>query len=144
MVAIEGNGDATEAEVPATELQWGDGDSQRCEGETEGGMEGKGGRGRGRERRRRISVLYFYLLADAHDRERDGVEQQKIPSRDRASDGRTDSDGIVSGIIVGQNIRTFFISKAKEREGERERMEERVRARGGKRGTPKREGGQEK
>ena len=84
--------------------------------------------------------MYFYLLADAHDRERDGVEQQKIPSRDRASDGRTDSDGIVSGIIVGQNIRTFFISKAKEREGERERMEERVRARGGKRGTPKREG----
>ena len=37
---------------------------------------------------------------------------------------RTDSDGIVSGIIVGQNIRTFFISKAKEREGERERMED--------------------
>ena len=31
---------------------------------------------------------------------------------------RTDSDGIVSGIIVGQNIRTFFISKAKERERE--------------------------
>ena len=86
MVAIEGNGDATEAEVPATELQWGDGDSQRCEGETEGGMEGKGGRGEEvRERRRRISVLYFYLLADAHDRGRDGVEQQNIPSR--ATDG---------------------------------------------------------
>ena len=49
---------------------------------------------------------------------------------------RTDSDGIVSGIIVGQNIRTFFISKAKEGE----RREERVRARGRKGGTPKREG----
>ena len=57
MVAIEGNGDATEAEVPATELQWGDGDSQRCEGETEGGMEGKKG-----ERERTTTTADFSVV----------------------------------------------------------------------------------
>ena len=65
--------------------------------------------------RRRISVLYFYLwLMHTTERRSRAVEDPLA----RPSKRRTDSDGIVSGIIVGQNIRTFFISKAKEREGE--------------------------
>ena len=60
------------------------------------------------------------------------------------SERPTHSDGNVSGIIVGQNIRTFFISKArKEREREREREGGKGSAEG-KGGTPKRETGEER
>ena len=120
MVAIEGNGDATEAEVPATELQWGDGDSQRCEGETEGGMEGKGGRGRGRERRRRISVLYFYLLADAHDRETESSSKRSP----RATEQATDADGLGWHRERDHRRPKYPDIFHLESERERERMEE--------------------
>ena len=118
MVAIEGNGDGRRTEEPATELQWRVGDSHRRKGE------------RRDEERTALGgfrcCTFISRPTHAQTDKRSGCAVKDPLARPERP---THADGNGSGIIVDQNIRTFFISKAKERKGSAERE-----------GTPKRRG----
>ena len=106
MVAIEGNGDGRRTEEPATELQWRVGDSHRRKGE------------RRDEERTALGgfrcCTFISRPTHAQTDKRSGCAVKDPLARPERP---THADGNGSGIIVDQNIRTFFISKAKERKG---------------------------